>query len=91
MKKLVGLLVGLVFGMMVLSSCGECDGSKFYQIKVKNESGPTMCRYEADGLGPCTTWQKTESIFFTDSCKRFKLSEILTRAEIDRYRSASHP
>lgn len=72
----------------VLSACGECDSSKFYQIKTKDSDGDSayMCRYQADGLGPCNTWQPTESLHFTDSCKKFKLSQILSRAQMSKYK-----
>jgi hypothetical protein len=75
--------------LVVLWSCGECDNSKYYQIKAVNPAAdkPSMSIYEADGLGPCNSWQKTEVVMFTDSTARFKLSEIVSREVISQYKS----
>jgi len=79
----------LVVFAVALISCGECDNSTYYQIKRKSPDGdsPIFCRYEVDGLGACASWQKTQVLFFTDSCSKFPLSKILTRAQVDAYTS----
>jgi hypothetical protein len=83
MKYLIPLILAVV-----LAACGECDNSKFYQIKVITPRGNTLISdYEANGLGPCTSWQKTEVVTFTDSTSRFKLSQIVDRATILSYQS----
>jgi hypothetical protein len=78
----------VIFCLMALVGCGECDKSKYYQIKSKgpDNDSASMCRYEADGIGMCTTWQKSEVIYFTDSCSLFKLSQIVSRAMIEKYK-----
>lgn len=76
-----------------LCSCGECDNSKFYQIRSKDPdaTNPAMCHYRVEGLGGCTTWQKTEQLFFADSCKKFSLSQILSRAQVQSYSATGSP
>ncbi len=73
----------------VLAACGECDNSKFYQIRTITPKGSNglISSYGAEGLGPCTSWQKTEVVNFTDSTSRFKLSQIIDRATILQYES----
>jgi len=84
MKYLITLILAVV-----LAACGECDNSKFYQIKAITPKGNStfISNYEANGLGPCTSWQKTEVVTFTDSTSRFKLSQIIDRATILQYQS----
>jgi hypothetical protein len=78
----------IVIWAIFLTGCGECNDSKYYQIKAKDPVSPgaSMCRYEADGIGMCTTWQKTQVIYFTDSCKLFKMSQIVGRSVIEKYK-----
>ncbi|HWA34739.1 MAG TPA: hypothetical protein VG737_11440 [Cyclobacteriaceae bacterium] len=84
MKYLITLVLAVV-----LAACGECDNSKYYQIKAITPKGSDglISTYEADGLGPCTSWQKTEVVMFTDSTSRFKRSQIIDRATILGYES----
>jgi len=67
--------------------CGECNNSNSYQIKsVLPDAALTWkCHFVAEGLGPCATWQKTQQIIFADSCSKFALSQILSRAQISKY------
>ncbi len=84
MKYLVILILAIA-----VAACGECDNSNYYQIKTITPKGDNalMSNYEADGLGPCTCWQKTEVVLFSDSTSRFKLSQIVDRATILQYKS----
>ena len=70
----------VLFLVISLTSCGECDNNQYYQIKVKNvdSTNGALCQYEAVGLGHCASWQSMQHIQFTDSCKKFFLSQILT-------------
>jgi hypothetical protein len=82
MKNLLVVLVGL----FLLTGCGECDNSNFYQIRNKDDdTTPKMCRFKAEGLGPCASWQGTQGISFSDSCRRFALSQIVRRDIIMSY------
>jgi hypothetical protein len=76
--------------MIILWSCGECDNSKYYQIKAVNPRGDnaSFATFEANGLGPCNSWQKVEVVTFTDSTTRFKLSQIVSRDIIRGYQSS---
>jgi hypothetical protein len=84
MKYMITLILAAV-----LMGCGECDNSNYYQIKSITPKGDNtqISIYEANGLGPCTSWQKTEVVNFTDSSSRFKLSQIIDRATILKYES----
>ncbi|MBS1505074.1 MAG: hypothetical protein JSS79_00395 [Bacteroidetes bacterium] len=73
--------------LLGLNRCGECDGSSTYQIKSVTPD-PTIkwkCHYVADGLETCASWQKTQHVSFADTCSKFALSQILTRAQISKY------
>jgi hypothetical protein len=82
-------IIALVLAAVLTGCGGVCDNSKYYQIKAVTPKGNNaqISMYEADGLGPCTSWQKTEVINFTDSTSRFKLSQIIDRATILKYQS----
>ncbi len=73
----------ILFFVLVASAiagCGECDNSNYFQIKAKDAvKTPSMCRFQATGLGPCSAWQTTQDIYFTDSCRFYQLSQILKR------------
>ena len=71
--------------MLLCISCGECDQSSYYQIVKKYEEGAALCRYELEGIGACASWQSRQVVHFTDSCRRFPLSKILTRAQVESY------
>lgn len=75
---------------ILLCSCGECDKSSYYQIRFKDPEATSakMSRYGVEGLGPCTTWQKTQQVFFRDSTRKYSLSQILSRAQVERYSSS---
>jgi hypothetical protein len=68
-------------------ACGECDQSSYYQVIKKAEDGasPALCRYEVHGIGACASWQSRQVLHFTDSCSKFPLSKILTRAQVESY------
>jgi hypothetical protein len=80
--------LAIIFCAVLFSSCGECDNSGYYQVKHKVQDGDSgsMCRYEIDGIGACASWQKTEVIFFTDSCSKFILSQIIPRSVALKYK-----
>ena len=74
--------------LFLFSRCGECDSSSYYQIKSVSPdvSIKWKCRYVAEGLGPCATWQKTQQIVFSDTCQKFAVSQILSRAQVNAYK-----
>jgi len=83
LKRLVYIVL-----LLALNRCGECDGSNTYQIKSVSPD-PTIngkCHYVADGLETCASWQKTQHVSFADTCGKFALSQILTRAQISKYK-----
>ncbi|CAN5301094.1 hypothetical protein BH10BAC4_BH10BAC4_09250 [soil metagenome] len=73
---------------VLLYGCGECDSSKYYQVKAKNPAGDSkfLCSYKVVALGPCMSWQKSEEIYFTDSCSVFTLSQVVSLSRIEKYK-----
>jgi len=79
-----------LLGAGAIAGCGECDNSNYFQIKAKDEqSTPKMCQFRATGLGPCSAWQTTQDINFTDSCRIFQLSQIIPRSVVMQHSNKS--
>lgn len=74
--------------LCLFARCGECDSSSYYQIKSVTPDATIKwkCRYIAEGLGPCASWQKTQQIVFADTCRKFVVSQILSRAQVSAYK-----
>ncbi|NOT75371.1 MAG: hypothetical protein HOP08_10605 [Cyclobacteriaceae bacterium] len=82
MKYIIALLASFF-----LFACGECENSKYYQVKSKdpiNESS-TMSHYEVIGIGSCASWQNRQVVQFNDSTSKFNVSQIVSRAVINKY------
>ncbi len=82
-------IVVVVFAATLIGCGGECKNSKFYQITdiSPKSDNPLIATFEADGLGPCDSWQKTEVVMFSDSTHKYKLSQIVSRDIIRGYES----
>jgi hypothetical protein len=75
-----------LFLIIINSSCRyfeDCDGIN-YQIRVKEILSNGQCKYRADSIGDCLTWNDQLTITFVDTCNIYDMSEIVSRDELYR-------
>lgn len=74
--------------LMLVAACRECADPQYYQIRTKTPLAESSwkCDYVAHGIGTCSSFQSPPDIVFSDSCSIFKLSQVVNKADLQKYK-----